>query len=195
MFERKPAPAAGQSVLWKGRPGQGLRFRNADLLLVPISIGVAYISALPLAAIVRVYKVAPNEGLLVVITLFATLHALFMFYLVLGRFGLDAFRRSRISYAVTDREIAIVAEPPYERSTHIELRKLPELKIDRLVFGRGGTLWFGPQPLLGVDRDTGAMGGMPSVPCFEFLDDPDAVLATVTSARDALFAAAPSPEP
>ena len=70
-------------------------------------------------------------------------------YLVAGRFLLDAWIRSGMSYAVTNQRILISRSGPFSKFTAVSLGRLPDASISETAGGRG-TIRFGdPAPLWG----------------------------------------------
>lgn len=68
-------------------------------------------------------------------------------YMIAGRFLADAWLRTHIYYAVTDRRVLIVRVGPWPTFKALSLDRLPELILDQGTQGRG-TIRFGQPPLI-----------------------------------------------
>jgi len=93
-FELEP----GERVLWSGAPRKGLAFRSADLLQVPISLIILYVLAkqFPYMSFAGPVDVA-----------IATVITMAVFYVAVGRFFFDAYRRGKTAYALTSERMLI----------------------------------------------------------------------------------------
>jgi hypothetical protein len=70
-------------------------------------------------------------------------------YLIAGRFVVDAWLRSKTSYAVTNRRALITRSAPFGRFVSLNLNRLPDMELKDDATGRG-TVRFGPAtPLWG----------------------------------------------
>jgi hypothetical protein len=65
-------------------------------------------------------------------------------YLIVGRFLLDAWIRSGMSYAVTNKRILIFRSGPFSKLTAVPLDRLPDASLRESRDGRG-TIRFGEQ--------------------------------------------------
>jgi Bacterial PH domain len=97
---------------------------------------------------------------------------LFGLYMNFGRFPLDARRRNRTYYAVTDRRIIIVSGLVSREVQSISLRNLPNVVLGARGDG-SGTITFGDKdPLTAM---YGSLYGRvflgPGVPAFEMIED------------------------
>ncbi|HSU92958.1 MAG TPA: hypothetical protein VLI43_04580 [Gemmatimonadaceae bacterium] len=93
-FELEP----GERLLWSGAPRKGLAFRPADFLQVPISLIILYV----LAKQFRYMSFAGPVDVAI-----ATVLTLAVFYVVVGRFFFDAYRRGKTAYALTSERMLI----------------------------------------------------------------------------------------
>ncbi|MBI1187880.1 MAG: hypothetical protein GC206_11235 [Alphaproteobacteria bacterium] len=121
----------GETVLWTGRPPQGLLLRRADAVLIPFTF---------LWLAVGVWVVAPDF----IFPVEDTVLILVGGYLAVGRFVADAHFRSTTYYAVTDRRILILGG---FRGKSVETIAFPAAKdvVLRLRDAARGTLVFGPE--------------------------------------------------
>lgn len=160
---------AGESLLWHARPRQGLVLRAWDAWFIPFSLLWCGIT-------LRNLNLAPmmaHSGP-------ARLHALLFMgiglYLLVGRFVLDAWRRSRTVYALTQQRAIIVSGIAARSVRSVSLRNLSELNLSLRSAGVG-TIVFGPlENGLYAARD-GAVPtvGIPLSPRFELIANAKAV--------------------
>src|SRR5580704_8775894 len=132
----------GERIVWSGRPAQGLLFSGRDWLLVPFSLLWGGF------AIFWEGSVLVMNGP-IIMQLWGVPFVLIGLYLVIGRFILDAWIRSGMQYAVTNRRILISRSGPFGKFTAVSLDRLPDASISESAGGRG-TIRFGePAPLWG----------------------------------------------
>jgi hypothetical protein len=127
----------GESVKWTGRPQQGLALRAADLFLIPFSLlwcGFAIFWE------VGVWRSGAPSFLM----LWGGAFVLAGLYFVIGRFFWDAFVRSKIKYALTDRRALILGGVWGHDLTEVDLRTTSEIRY-KDIDGSRGTISFGPE--------------------------------------------------
>jgi hypothetical protein len=133
----------GERILWSGRPAQGLLLTGRDTFLIPFSLlwgGFAVFWE----TMVLTQQKAPGF-----FALWGIPFVLIALYLVAGRFLLDAWIRSGMFYALTDKRILISRSGPFAKFTAMSLDRLPEATISNNAGGRG-TIRFGdPAPIWG----------------------------------------------
>jgi hypothetical protein len=120
----------GESILWAGKPAQGVLFTSRDILLIPFSIFWLGFVCVWLFGVVSTG--APMEFLLV-----GMLFLVVGLGVMVGRFALDAFVRANTSYAVTTERVMINREGPFGDFTAIALKRLPTVKLKPRGGGRG----------------------------------------------------------
>lgn len=120
----------GERLLWAGRPKQGLLLRGEDAFLIPFSLvwSLPVLSRLSSGAVLS----NPIDFFFLVIGL----------YLLLGRFIVDAWLRSRTYYGVTDRHVVILRLSTASEMTSVSLRTLSNVKLT-LRWGGKGTIELG----------------------------------------------------
>jgi len=104
----------GETLLWTGRPAQGIRFRMHDILLVPFSVmwaGFAFFWEISVL-IAYLHSAGEPGGMPVMFPIAGIPFCLVGLYITLGRFLLDRARRRRTFYAVTDRRAIITSLLP-----------------------------------------------------------------------------------
>lgn len=126
----RPHLGPGESVLWAGKPAQGVLFTSRDILLIPFSIFWLGFVCLWLFGVISAG--APLEFMLFGM-LFLSIGLGFM----IGRFALDAFVRANTSYALTSERVMINREGPFGDFTTIALNRLTTVKLKPRSGGRG----------------------------------------------------------
>jgi hypothetical protein len=170
---------SGERLIWTGRPGQGLIFRPRDV--IPGVFGIVW-TAFVLAGLVssvRSNKYAPPIGIL----------ALFLaigFYLVAGRFLVDALRRAKTSYGVTNERVLIISGIFQRTVKSLNLRTLSDITLrerrdQRGSISFGGSaewLWF----MSGIDVWVPGAGDSKS---FEYIRNAKQVYEQIRGAQRA----------
>jgi hypothetical protein len=157
--------APGERLLWSGRPRGGVIFQASDAYRIPISLMFVGVSIFW-----EVLAFAWGSGLTFALTGLPFL--LFGLYMNFGRFPLDARRRNRTYYALTDRRVIIVSGLVGREVQSLSLRNLPNLVLDAKPDG-SGTVTFGDKnPLTAM---YGSLYGRvflgPGVPAFEMIEN------------------------
>jgi hypothetical protein len=96
----------GETIVWSGKPAQGLLLTGRDWMRIPFSLLWSAI------AIFGAISVLAKESSPIIVKLFGVLFVLFGIYFVAGRFLLDAWLRGGMSYAVTNKRILISRSGP-----------------------------------------------------------------------------------
>jgi hypothetical protein len=139
----------GEKVIWRGRPRQGLMLTRRDALLIPFSSAWGGFTIFWESTVLRM-PTAP-----MFMALFGAVFVLVGLFLMFGRFFLDAWIRSGVFYALTDRRILILRSRPSVSFQSVNLDRLPEATLNETSNGRG-TIRFGPALSIWNGR---AMGG------------------------------------
>jgi hypothetical protein len=113
---------AGERLLWTGRPGQGLKVRGVDALLIPFSIVWGGFAIFWEVTVIW-FDAAPR------LHLWGIPFVAMGIYLIIGRFLWDARRRRRTVYAVTDRRVMIVERATRRRIRTVNLRAIDEVAV------------------------------------------------------------------
>jgi hypothetical protein len=140
--------AVDELMLWSGQPKQGVFFRPADVYAIPISLLWAGFAVFWNAAVW--YSDGP-----VFFRLWGIPFLIVGFYIVIGRFFVDAWKRSKTYYGVTN-ERAIITSGIFSKIVKsLNLRTLTDITIlERRDLS--GTITFGP-----VDQQTKWPFGLP----------------------------------
>lgn len=123
----------GERLRWSGRPAGGLLLSGSDALLIPFSLFFLGFSLFWITLAAQ----APGP-----FWMFGLIFVAAGAYLVVGRFGVDAYLRAHTRYAVTDQRILIARDGIGAKFTAIDLSRLPPLTLRPRAGGRG-TIRFG----------------------------------------------------
>jgi len=161
----------GETVVWSGRPGQGVRLTARDGLLIPFSLMWGGFAIFWEASVL--HGSAPFF-----FRLFGVPFVLLGLYFMAGRFLVDAWLRSKTRYAVTNRRILIVRSAPFGSFLSLYLDRLPDVEMTEDSRGCG-TLRFGPAtPMWGYGGRGGFAVWTPALdptPQFIAIDNPQSV--------------------
>jgi hypothetical protein len=124
----------GETVVWSGRPAQGLPFTSRDWLLIPFSLLWCGFTIFWETTVLSL----PEAPLFM--KLFGAAFVLIGLYFVAGRFLLDAWVRSGTQYAVTNKRVLIARSWPFAKFTALSLDRLPETSLVERANGRGTIL-------------------------------------------------------
>ncbi len=126
----------GERILWSGRPAQGFLLASRDVLLIPMSLLWGGFAVFWETTVLTRPNTPGFFGL------WGIPFVLIGLYLIVGRFLLDAWIRSGMSYAVTNKRILISRSGPFAKFTAVSLDRLPDASIIGNA-GRRGTIRFG----------------------------------------------------
>lgn len=171
--------ASGERLLWTGRPKQGFVLRASDLFLIPFSLlWAGFIVFWTFGAwTVR----APSFFLL-----WAVPFLLVGLYMTVGRFIVDAWVRSRTTYALTDRRALIISESLGRTVKSLDLRAIQDITLEMKGDGSGTILFGQGISYRGAYRGMywpGASRYLP--PMFEFIPDARRVYDMIMQVKQA----------
>jgi hypothetical protein len=126
----QPELMAGESLLWSGRPRQGIAFYRSDLFLIPFSILWTGF------AVFWIYG-ATASGAPASFWSFGLIFVAVGLYFVFGRFLTDALDRGRTYYGVTSDRIIIVNGFFGRRVKSLNLRTLTDVTFTSATGGKG----------------------------------------------------------
>lgn len=118
----------GERLLWAGQPVQGLRFTRSDVVMIPFSLlwgGFAIFWEISVIL----------SGAPLIFCLWGIPFVIVGLYLIVGRFFVDAHRRARTFYGLTDRRALILEGRGPSRVVSLDHRD-PGPMV--LIEGRGG---------------------------------------------------------
>ncbi len=152
-----------EKLLWSGQPKQGILFRDADMILIPMSI-ILIGFALILDFALLHYQAS------LLFQLFGILMAGAGIYVGLLRYFIDAAKRARTYYYITDKRIIIATGRKKTAISTLPLKNIDRMETTIEKDGSGFIIFGNTNPLypwlLGGFYFTGE-----SVPGLELLPD------------------------
>lgn len=139
--------SSGESLLWSGRPRQGVVLRGVDVFMVPFSLLWGGF------AIFWEYGVY-TSGAPAFFLLFGGFFVVIGAYFIFGRFIADSLKRKSTYYGITNDRVLILSEFPTRKIKSLNLRTLSDITFSNKTDGTG-SITFGPQNLMAA-----WMGGM-----------------------------------
>ena len=180
--------AAGERLLWAGRPRQGIFLRASDALLIPFSLlwgGFAiFWEAMALAAVASEKTHGAPQAFLWVFPIFGLPFVAIGLYLIFGRFFLDKRLRKKTTYGVTDQRVIIRSGLFNSTTNSLNLRALSDVSLSEGSDGRG-TITFG-QGNPAASRFGGAAWpgtNRQSAPSFDSIDEARRIYEIIRSAQ------------
>ena len=157
----------GEAMIWSDRPAQGILLAPRDTFLIPFSLLWG-----GFAIFWEMTALSSEDPM--PFALFGVPFVLIGMFLIIGRFLLDAWLRTKIVYALTDRRILILRRGFWPSFDAMSLDRLPEAGLRERANGRG-TIRFGAQAPLWVSQRAGFGSWIASLdPTPQFLDIADA---------------------
>lgn len=129
---------ADEKLLWRGKPQQGLRFGGQDLFMVPFSL---LWGGMVLMFLTKGGFSAAGGFPFVLVPLIFGIAAI---YVTVGRLIHDAWIRSRIEYALTDRRIIVFQRGFGGDVTTVDIGKMDQVRFKPR--GERGDIVFGRNP-------------------------------------------------
>lgn len=170
---------SSETLLWSGKPKQGIVFRLGDFFLIPFSLMWGGFALFWEFMALRIPQSGQRETLL--FPLFGIPFVLIGLYIMIGRFFFDAFRRRRTEYGLTDERALIITHLVVKKVQSVNLRTLSDLTFTEHSDGTG-TLLLGP-----INPKTEMLGptwpSYRSSPCFELISTPREVYERVRAAQ------------
>lgn len=130
---------ADEKLLWTGKPQQGLRFYARDLFAVPFSL---LWGGMALGILFTGGREITDAGFPFV--LFPLIFGVAAVYITVGRFAHDAWIRSGIDYALTDRRVLVLRRGFGEELTALDVGRLDIVRLKGS--GERGDIVFGREP-------------------------------------------------
>jgi hypothetical protein len=165
----QPLLGSREELIWVGQPKQGLMLQGSDFWIIPLTLwqglfllGIGYF----------LLTIRDIVGLLV-----GSILCAITLYLLIGRFFVDAYRRSRIYYALTNRRIIIHIEMFGNNTISYDLPSLSNLCADVKGNGRGTIqvspeVGWSPGLILGIGTYTHALKMIPNAQqVYELIQD------------------------
>lgn len=128
-----------EKLLWKGRPQQGLRLYPQDAFVLPLGLLWAGMAVFIFGLGWSDFRAMPLP-----FGLFPFIFGIFAIYVTIGRLVHDAWIRSRIEYAVTDRRVIILKSGLGSDLTTLDIARISQIRFRPR--GDRGDIIFGPTP-------------------------------------------------
>jgi len=166
--------SSSENVLWSGRPRQGLMLRGADMMMIPFSLLWG-----GFAVYWEMSVIAADAPLM--FKLWGIPFILMGIHMVIGRFFIEAWQRSRTFYMITNERAIITSGLFQQRVKSIELRTLVEFALTEGRSGEG-TISFGVTPAGDMFSGLTSWPGVESQPRFDTVPDARNVYELIRSA-------------
>ena len=135
-----PYLISGEKLKWVGRPAQGIAFTTIDIFLIPFGLFWCGFIA------VWISMALQSDPTFV---LFGAPFVIAGFFILIGRFLIDAWIRSKMLYAVTDQRALVLKSAIGNSLTAHELSAGQAVNLNTND-GKKGTITFGDTGLSGL---------------------------------------------
>lgn len=175
----RPELTRNERLLWSGVPQPGLRWRSSDWFAVPFALLWSYMMMFGTARHGMNPDLSPlyltPEGIPMVLV---------GLYLLVGRFFIDSFQRSRTYYGLTDQRIIIVNGLFNRQVKSLTLATLSDISLTERSDG-SGVIAFGPGPSSSSRFSRAAWKGMNSQlgPSFDMIENARRVYGMIRDAQ------------
>jgi hypothetical protein len=172
-----------ERLLWTGQPAPGIRFRRADAIVIPFSLLWAGFAISWEAGVL-------SQDAPLFFALFGVPFVLVGAYITVGRFFFDAYRRSRLAYALTTQRIIFLRTLGGRTVDSFDLMGISQITVQEHR-DRTATIAFGPTAgLYSSFKGAGWPGlGRYLPPRFECVANGRDVYDRIMRAKDSLVAA------
>ncbi|PID65943.1 MAG: hypothetical protein CR975_05300 [Gammaproteobacteria bacterium] len=168
----RPHLDAGEVLLWTGIPRQGITLKSADVLLIPFSLMWGGF------AVFWETMVIINKTPLF-FKLWGIPFVLVGFYLIFGRFLLDAKRREKTFYGLTETRVIIKSGVFKQTIYSLNINTLTNITLHEKA-DKSGTIILGHESGFGLFRGTGWLTGKTMTPAIEMIDNASRVYRQLT---------------
>ena len=128
--------ARNEKLLWSGQPRGGVRLRASDALFIPFSLMWGGFAFFWEATVLR-------QGAPGFMALWGIPFVLVGIHVILGRFFVDAWMRSRTYYALTDQRAIIISGLFSQQVKSLPLRTMSDITLKERADG-SGSIVLGP---------------------------------------------------
>ena len=174
VIDREPAP--GEKLIWSGRPSQGIMLRAYDALLIPFSLLWT-----GFAVFWEYSAIASGDSFAI---LWGLPFVALGLYITVGRFALDAKRRQRTFYGLTNQRVTVIAGIVSRKVTSLNLRTVSNITLSEKHDGKG-TISFGPIHPMAWCWESTLWAGVPhGGPSFEMIFDAKKVYEQIRAAEE-----------
>ena len=180
--------APGEEILWTGRPYGGFYLDPRSIFPAMFGIFFLFAALFVIGRMLTDPNPMPVDGFVFLIFWLVGVGSIST-YFIFGRFWLDAYRRRRISYTLTNQRIIIRSGLIVPKKTVLDLASINNLSWESDLHGRGHVVlaprsdaiaaWFHP----GFNPWFLGLG----IPAFELVDEPQRLFELVRTARTQLL--------
>jgi hypothetical protein len=154
---------SNEKLLWTGKPKTGIVFRSSDFFLIPFSLFWAGF------AVFWEFSVISSGG--PIFFMFWGIPFILMgLYITIGRFFIDAYKRGKTRYGITQDRIIIKSGVFSQDVKSLNIRTLSDISLDQKA-DNSGTITLGPSDL----RSTMSFGidfpGQKQPPKLDLIED------------------------
>jgi hypothetical protein len=168
---------AGESLIWSGVPRRGLVLRSSDAFLIPFSLLWGGFAVFWEASVIA-------GGAPLFFALWGVPFVLVGFYVVIGRFFVDARIRANTAYGLTNRRAIIISGIMTTSIRSLPLSTLSEISMNERRDGSGTVCLGTPHPFSAWYSGMYWPGTVRyTTPCFEMIADAKTVHDKVLAAQ------------
>ena len=169
-----------ERVLWAGQPKQGIVLRGSDALLIPFSLLWAGFAFFWEWSVIQ-------SGAPLLFALWGVPFVLMGIYIVVGRFFVESWQRSRTHYAVTNERVLVVDGIRRTTLKSVQLTGLADISFEEHADGVG-TITFGSSSVPAIFRSLSVWPGIRERMGLQFdlVPDAKAVFDLIRSAQKGL---------
>jgi len=150
---------SGEKLLWSGQPLKGFRLQAKDAFLIPFSIFwcsfAVFWELMALGILFRKSSFGGSPSLVSgIFPLFGLPFVVIGLYLLFGRFIVDALRRKKTYYGVTEKRILIIVGSGSQKVKSFDLKSLTNVSMIKKRDGSGTITFSAPQAILAYSTNT-----------------------------------------
>jgi hypothetical protein len=159
--EIRPILNAGEKLLWAGIPKRGIILKRSDAILIPFSLLWG-----GFAIVWETIAIVANTPWF--FKLFGVPFVVVGLYLMVGRFFIDAAKRAKTIYALTNDRVIIKTGQDSIKS--LQIKTLPDISLDLKKDGSGSIL-FGVGDMMGLKMSGSNLAGTQLGTSIDFIYD------------------------
>lgn len=177
----RPELTREERLLWSGAPQSGLRWRSSDWLAFPFVLFWCYMMMYGTTR----HGIHPDQSPLY-LTPQGIPFVLIGLYMLVGRFFVDWYQRTRTFYGLTDQRVIILSGVFNRQVKSLTLATLSDISLTEGAHGTG-VITFGPAATSASVFGRSLFRGMNNqqVPSFDMIEDVRKVYALVRDAQQA----------
>jgi hypothetical protein len=161
--ELRPLLLADEKLIWTGKPKTGIVFRNSDVFLIPFSLFWAGFAVFWETSVLATGAPLP-------FALFGIPFIVVGLYITVGRFFLDARKRARTIYGITNDRIIISTGIFSTEVKSLNIRTLSDITISQKA-DYSGSITLGPTDLSTTMLRGMEWPGIKQAPRLECIED------------------------